>query len=55
VTGNLRIRLQREAAMFYYGICPRPTKNEYEAMAIALCNACPQLKDKQNDLFWVNN
>ena len=54
LTGNLRIRLTREAASFYYGICPKPTSAEYTIMAKTLCDGYPQLKDKDpNSNYWV--
>ena len=51
--GLSRFRFLREAAEFYFGICPKPTSNEYTRMAQALCDKYPQLKDKQEE-YWVN-
>lgn len=55
LTGVSKLRLLREAALFYYGICPLPTPNEYITMAKTLCNAFPQLKDKKplEGRYWV--
>ncbi len=33
LTGNIKLRLLREASLFYHGICPQPTATEYVAMA----------------------
>ena len=44
--GLSRFRFLREAAEFYFGICPKPTSNEYT-------DKYPQLKDKQEE-YWVN-
>ena len=55
VKGDLKLRLLRESAMFFYGMCPRPLPKEYQAMAITLCDVCPQLKDKTKDACnWVS-
>ena len=50
--GLSRFRFLRVAAEFYFGICPKPTSNEYTRMAQALCDKYPQLKDKQEE-YWV--
>ena len=43
--GNVRLRMTREAAAFYYGICPKPAPTEYTIMA----------KDKDpNKNYWVS-
>ena len=47
VKGILKIRLIRQAASFYYGICPRPTHDEYTSMAKTLCEKYGDLKDKK--------
>ena len=47
ITGIFKIRLLRQAASFYHGICPKPTHDEYVSMAKTLCDHYPQLKDKQ--------
>lgn len=52
--GLSRFRFLREAAEFYYGICPKPTLNEYTRMAQTLCDKYPQLKDKDCEDYWVN-
>ena len=53
--GNVKLRLTREAASFYYGICPKPTSTEYINMAKTLCDKYPQLKDKGPDKdYWVS-
>lgn len=52
--GNLKLRLTREAASFYYGICPNPTSAEYTTKARTLCDNYPQLKDKDPTTdYWV--
>lgn len=47
VKGNFRVRLIRQAADFYYGMCPHPNHFEYVTMAKTLCNKYPQLCDKK--------
>lgn len=55
IKGDLKLRLLRESAMFYYGLCPRPTQKEYQVISIALCDMCPQLRDKTSDKCnWVS-
>ncbi len=53
--GLMKTRLLREASRFYWGICRRPTHDEYVAMSIALCDEYPPLKDKKpiNGKYWV--
>jgi len=53
IKGNNRFFLLREAVTFYEGICPKPTTNEYTAMAKTLCHKYPELKDK-GDTYWVS-
>ena len=54
IQGNKRFFLLREAVMFYEGICPNPTSEEYMAMANkTLCHEYPELKDKGNK-YWVS-
>lgn len=53
IKGNKRFFLLREAVIFYEGICPNPTTNEYATMAKTLCHKYPELKDKQ-DKYWVS-
>lgn len=45
--GILKIRLIRQAADFYYGLCPNPNHIEYVTMAKTLCERYPQLRDKK--------
>lgn len=54
--GNMKIRLLREAATYYHGLCPRPNQTEYTSMAQMLCEKCPQLRDKmpRNNEYWVS-
>ena len=47
ITGIFKIRLIRQAASFYCGICPKPTHEEYMTMARTLCDRYAQLKDKK--------
>ena len=47
IKGTFKIRLIRQAASFYHGICPRPTHDEYMSMAVTLCDKYGQLKDKK--------
>ena len=53
--GNTKLRLLREAATYYNGICPWPTAQEYAEMAKTICDKYPQLKDKMplNGEYWV--
>ena len=54
--GITKTRLLREATSFYWGLCPRPTHDEYVAMATALCDKFPQLRDKMppQGKYWVS-
>ena len=54
--GVMKTRLLRQAAVFYWGLCPRPTHGEYITMAVTLCENFPQLKDKKpiNGAYWVS-
>ena len=45
--GNLKTRLLREAAMFYFGICSGGLSSEYITIAKTLCKEYPELKDKK--------
>lgn len=47
ITGIIKIRLIRQAASFYCGICPKPTHDDYVNMAKTLCDHYAQLKDKR--------
>ena len=53
--GNMKIRLLREAATYYHGLCPRPNQTEYTSMSQMLCEKFPQLRDKmpRNNEYWV--
>ena len=53
IKGNNRFFLLREAVIFYEGICPHPSPEEYTIMAKTLCHEYPELKDKQ-DAYWVS-
>ena len=53
IKGNNRFFLLREAVIFYEGICPHPSPEEYTVMAKTLCHAYPELKDK-GDTYWVS-
>ena len=55
IKGNIKTRMLRESANHFYGLCPRPTPKEYQIMSIALCDLCPQLRDKTKDSCnWVS-
>ena len=41
--GVFKLRLIRQAADFYYGICPHPNNIEYVTMVKVLCDRYPQL------------
>ena len=45
--GIFKIRLIRQAADFYHGMCPRPNSTEYVDMAKTLCAKYPQLRDRK--------
>jgi hypothetical protein len=47
ITGNMKLKLIREACEYYQGICSYPTAKEYEIMARTLCGKYPQLANKQ--------
>ena len=53
--GLMKYRLLRQCALFYWGVCPRPTPDEYKTIAITLCLKFPQLKDKKpkDGKYWV--
>lgn len=53
--GIKKMRFLRQASLFYWGICQRPTHDEYVVMAITLCDNYPKLKDKkpQQGEYWV--
>ena len=52
--GLSKFRFLRECAEYYFGICPKPTPNEYIRMAQMLCDTFPQLKDKDDGEHWVS-
>lgn len=54
--GVKRYRFLRQASLFYWGICPRPTQDEYLIMAVTLCDKYPKLKDKKPEKgqYWVS-
>ena len=54
--GVMKTRLLRQAAGFYWGLCPRPTHDEYVAMSMSLCDKYPQLRDKRppQGKYWVS-
>ena len=51
---NMRLRLTREPASFYFGICPKPTPTEYTIMVRTLCDKYPQLKNKDPEKTMYN-
>lgn len=53
--GVKKMRFLRQASMFYWGLCWRPTHDEYVTMAITLCDNYPKLRDKkpQQGKYWV--
>uniref|UniRef100_A0A1X7TSD2 Uncharacterized protein n=1 Tax=Amphimedon queenslandica TaxID=400682 RepID=A0A1X7TSD2_AMPQE len=54
--GTDKLRMLRESASFFYGICPVPKPAEYQDMSRALCDKYPSLKDLHapNGEYWVN-
>ena len=55
--GNMKTRLLREAAMFYFGICSGGSSTEYITIAKTLCKEYPELKDKKPVIegeYWVS-
>ena len=55
IIGNCKIKMMRESAAFFYGICPYPNPSEYLEMAKALCNKYPVLQDIHctDGAYWV--
>ena len=55
ISGNCKLKMLRESASFFYGICPFPNPSEYLEMAKALCNKYPLLQDTHcsNAAYWV--
>lgn len=56
LTGTDKLRMLRESASFFYGICPVPKPVEYQEMARTLCDKYPTMKDLHapNGEYWVN-
>ena len=56
VNGNIKLALIREAAVFYYGICPNPSQTQYDTMSRTLCDNFQDLKNKVvvDDCYWVS-
>ena len=52
ISGNCKLKMLRESASFFYGICPFPTPSEYLEMAKPLCDKYPLLQDI-NGAYWV--
>ena len=48
IKGIMKLRLERQAAAYYYGICPRPKPSEYSDMAKAMCDKFHQLKSSKH-------
>ena len=57
LVGNAKIRLLREAGMFYFGVCSGRCSSDYITIAKTLCREYPQLRDKmaRNGEYWVSN
>ena len=53
IIGDVKLRLIRQAAKFYNQLCPQPNPDEYQQMAITLCDKYRQLRDKSNTAYWV--
>ena len=47
IKGIMKIRLERQAASYYYGLCPWPKSSEYNMMAKTMCDRYPQLKSSK--------
>ena len=54
IKGIMRIRLERQAAAYYHGICPWPKPSEYNNMAKAMCDKYHQLKSSKYKEYWVS-
>ena len=50
----MKLRLERQAAAYYWGLCPWPKTSEYDAMAKAMCDKYPQLKSGKHKEYWVS-
>ena len=57
IHGKDKLALIREASLFYYGLCPTPSSNQYDEMAKVLCNSFEQLKNKivVDGCYWVSH
>ena len=55
IYGSTKLRMLRECAYFWYGVCPKPTATEYTEMAKTICDKYPNLKDisPRNGEYWV--
>jgi len=54
IIGIMKLRMQRQAATYYWGICPWQKTTEYNTMAKAMCNKYPQLRSKSAE-YWVRD
>ena len=54
IEGIMTLRLERQAAAFYWGLCPWPTASEYDAMSKAMCDKFPILKSSKHENYWVS-
>ena len=54
IKGIIKIRLERQAAAFYYGLCPWPKPTEYNTMAKAMCDKFPSLRSSKHEEYWVS-
>ncbi len=57
ITGNAKLRLLREAAMYYYSLTGENTSTPYVTIAKTLCTKYLQLKDKKPPIpgeYWVS-
>uniref|UniRef100_A0A1X7T0V6 Uncharacterized protein n=1 Tax=Amphimedon queenslandica TaxID=400682 RepID=A0A1X7T0V6_AMPQE len=54
ISGTCKLKMLRESASFFYGICPFPNPSEYLEMAKTLCNRYPLLQDTHcsNAAYW---
>ena len=53
IEGIMKLRLERQAAAFYWGLCPHPKPSEYDAMSRAMCDKYPALKSGKHKEYWV--
>lgn len=54
IKGIMKIRLERQAAAYYHGICPWPKPSEYSDMAKTMCDKYHQLKSSKYKEYWGN-